>query len=178
MGKLMFASSQRSCILLSEEFNPFPGLKKCETSTGILGKGKKKGFMGCCSSVRALWAQRVTWISCAVLSKKKKKKNLRVNYLFGCMKSPKLWTACRDREPFGCGAQLVSFSAWIISPPHAKHWQSKCQRLKYLPRKKNKKWSNEMCWAKGQSLRSCIAVPTDRFLLVPQTWCVWNSGVL
>lgn len=38
----MFASSQRSCILLSEELNLLPGHKKCETSTGILEKKKKK----------------------------------------------------------------------------------------------------------------------------------------
>lgn len=88
-------------------------------------------LIGCCLPARAT----VSWKSCAVLSKKKKNSPSGLSLRWH-EKSPKVWTACRDREPFGCSAQLVSFSAWIISPPHAKRWQSKCQRLKYLPREK------------------------------------------
>lgn len=76
-------------------------------------------------------------------------------------KSPKVWTACRDREPFGCSAQLVSFSAWIISPPHAKRWQSKCQWLKYLPCEK-KKGAAKCSWDDGGGAPSPFSLKRQR----------------
>lgn len=42
----------------------------------------------------------------------------------------------QSQRAFGRGVQLVSCSAWIISAPRAKHWQSKCQGLKYLAHKR------------------------------------------
>lgn len=101
----------------------------------------------------------VTWKSCAVLRRKKKKSQSGLSLRWH-EKSPKVWTACRDREPFGCSAQLVSFSAWIISPPHAKRWQSKCQRLKYLPREK--KGAAKCSWDDGGGAASPFSLKRQR----------------
>lgn len=54
-------------------------------------------------------------------------------------------------QPTTCQTLTVKMSATKISPSQ------------------KRKRSNEMCWAKGRSLQSCVAVPTGRF--VPQTWC-------
>lgn len=87
--------------------------------------GKYRSDVCHCSEPRS--SREVTWRFCAAA----RMTSLFIVFILESLQSQKAF-----------GAQLVSCSAWIIRAPRAKHWQLKCQRLKYLAHKRRA----EICW--------------------------------